>query len=102
LPAPAELMVEEIGYSFAWIGFVNEDDPGIEPVAQAGLDVEVFASMKEKWNNPEYDWGGADAAVKTGEVQVLENIQEIPEPIPLAGSHGDLRFKVSLFGSPDR
>ena len=82
LAGTCRVMVEEIGYSFAWIGFVNEDDPGIEPVAQAGLDVEVFASMKEKWNNPEYDWGGADAAVKTGEVQVLENIQEIPEPIP--------------------
>lgn len=67
------VIVENGGYKFAWIGFVKHDDKKtLKPVASAGFDGEYLKKISVSWTDGGYGPGGN--AIKTGNTIVCRDI----------------------------
>ena len=84
--AEAELLDEicriivEVGeYRFAWMGFAQEDaEKTIRPVARAGHEEGYLSQVKITWSDSESGRGPAGAAVRTGRVHIVRDVQTDP------------------------
>ncbi len=75
--------VETAGYRLAWIGFAEHDETRtVRPVAWAGEHPEYVQSANITWADTERGRGPTGTAVRTGEVQVNQNVETNPAMTP--------------------
>jgi len=77
LTAACNILVEKAGYRFSWIGLIKKGTPVFEPVFQAGLPCDI-ASPRITENNAEYGEHTVGRAIRTGKMQLSDNIEEFP------------------------
>ena len=82
LTGACQILVEEIGYAFSWVGFIEEGSFDIKPRAFAGIEKETINSIPVKWDDSEYGEGAIGRAIKTGRVQVVQDVHEDPVSKP--------------------
>jgi PAS domain S-box-containing protein len=78
-----QVMVQEGGYRFAWVGFAPDTDPTlVRPVAQAGDDEGFLDNLRIPWSGGEKGAGAVETAIRTGETCVISNITTTPKGSP--------------------
>ncbi len=75
-----KILVEKIGYAFSWIGFIEKGSFVVKPKAYAGIEEEMMGRLITRWDDTEYGTGTVGKAIKTGQTQVIHNIQDEPFP----------------------
>ncbi len=69
------LIVETGGYRMAWVGFPEHDaEKSIRPMAQFGVEEGYLAAGRFSWADNEFGRGPGGTALRTGAVQVIQNI----------------------------
>jgi PAS domain S-box-containing protein/putative nucleotidyltransferase with HDIG domain len=69
-----DVIIEEGGYRFAWIGYVEDDeDKYVRPVAYAGYENGYLDQLKITYADSEYGRGPAGRAVRCRELQVVHD-----------------------------
>lgn len=77
-------IVEEEGYSLAWIGFARDGEPGpVEIEASAGPARDFVRELVAAWARDPSARGGIAESVRTGEVQVAQDLRQ-DERVPSA------------------
>ena len=68
------------GYSLAWIGLTREDDnKNITPVAVSGGGTGYVQGLQLRWDDSPAGQGPAGKAIRTGHVQIVEDIKTHPD-----------------------
>jgi PAS domain S-box-containing protein len=92
------VIVENGGYKFAWIGFAEQDEKKtLKPVASAGFDGEFLTKTNESWIEDESSYGPVGNAIKSGNTIVCRDITTNGSFSPWreeAKSHGFLSLIV--------
>ncbi|MBW2605764.1 MAG: GAF domain-containing protein, partial [Deltaproteobacteria bacterium] len=78
LTGACKILVDDIGYTFSWVGFIEEGSIDIKPSAFAGIEREAINGLVVKCDESEYGNGVTGRAIKTGKIQVVQDIQEDP------------------------
>jgi two-component system cell cycle sensor histidine kinase/response regulator CckA len=105
--AEAELLDEicriivEVGeYRFAWMGFAQDDaEKTIRPVARAGHEEGYLSQVKFTWSDSESGRGPAGAAVRTGRVHIVRDVETDPSFVLWQGE-ASRRGYASAIGLP--
>ncbi len=115
-----------LGFKMAWIGLIEEspfNSPlgkggyrGVKPVAHAGLEEGYLSSVKITWDDSPAGMGPTGMAIKKGEPQVMNDIENDPRykpwkqeamkrgyrssaSIPLISSEGRVIGAINLYSS---
>lgn len=73
------VIVDVGGYKLAWVGFVQDDErKSVLPVAHHGDGEEFLARANVSWADTERGRGPTGTSVRTGEVQVIREIDNDP------------------------
>ncbi len=86
-----KILVAEMGYLFAWVGYKQKNSPEVEHVAWYGINDEIMAQIKVTWDDSRYANGVAGDAIKSGKIQVSNAIfaEQRSKPwIPVAKATG--------------
>ncbi|MHB1585412.1 MAG: sensor domain-containing protein, partial [Acidimicrobiales bacterium] len=67
------------GYSLAWVGYTEEEDGQriVHPVASSGT-VAYLEEIVVRWDDSERGQGPVGSAIRTGAIQVLEDVRQAP------------------------
>lgn len=76
------LLLKMPNMQFNWIGLIDPDNKGINPVAWAGAEDGYLDTVKVKWVDCEHGSGPAFEALKTGKPYIRHCIESDPEPNP--------------------
>ena len=69
------IIVEDCGYALVWIGFAQDDaEKSVKPMAYAGFDQGYIDSLKITWANSERGKGPTGNAIRTGKVQICNDM----------------------------
>jgi PAS domain S-box-containing protein len=75
--------VQVAGYREAWVGFAEEDErKTVRPVAQSGCDRDYVESVNVVWADSERGRGPAGTAIRTGKVDVCNDMARDPRFAP--------------------
>ncbi|HEY0846569.1 MAG TPA: HD domain-containing phosphohydrolase [Noviherbaspirillum sp.] len=73
------VIVEEGGYSLAWVGIVQNDErKSVMPVAHHGDGADFLARADISWGDSERGQGPTGTAIRTGTVQVIREVDHDP------------------------
>jgi PAS domain S-box-containing protein len=78
LSSVCQQIVELSGYSLAWVGYVQEDQQKVKPVACAGRNNGYLAKLNITLGDPQRGQGPAGTAVRTGQPVVSRNLKNDP------------------------
>ena len=74
-----DLVVEEAGYRFCWVGHAeNDEDKSVRPVAKAGFEAGYLESVKTTWADTERGQGPTGTSIRTRQTVVARNIATDP------------------------
>jgi PAS domain S-box-containing protein len=94
------LMVTTGGYRMAWIGYTEHDaDKTVCPIAQSGFDDGYLASVRISWDeHSEFGRGPTGAAIRTGQIQVNQDVASNPLMTPWRhhAREGGFQSSISL------
>jgi PAS domain S-box-containing protein len=77
------VMVETGGYLMAWVGFAEDGpDKRVVPVASFGEAQDYVESIDIRWNDTPLGGGPTGRSIRTGKVQVAEDILDNPNVAP--------------------
>ena len=83
LDSICRLIVETGGYRMAWVGFAEQDPAKtVRPVAHYGYDEGYLAAANISWADIEQGCGPTGTAIRTGTVQVNQNLLSNPAMAP--------------------
>lgn len=75
LEAVCRTTVEMGGYLVAWVGYAERDaGKTVRPLAAAGISLEVLRTQHMTWDDREGGRGPSSRALRTGEVQVVQDV----------------------------
>lgn len=78
-----EIITQTPGYLLAWIGFaVHDEEKNVKAVAHAGFKVGYLEKIKVHWGDDPLGCGLTGTAIKTGKIQISNNILENPAYAP--------------------
>jgi len=78
-----QVLVHDIGYLLAWIGFAVDDiNKTVRPVAQVGYKQGYLESVTISWDDNKFGQGPTGTAIRTGEVSFVRNILTDPTYSP--------------------
>lgn len=69
-----EILVQDIGCKFVWIGLIQNGTFNIQSPAFAGIDPELFSELKVTYDDSEYGRGVIGQAIRTGETRIISDI----------------------------
>ncbi|TYO98809.1 putative nucleotidyltransferase with HDIG domain [Geothermobacter ehrlichii] len=73
------IVVDDDKYKLAWIGIPKDDqDKNVVPIACKGLDKEYLDALAVHWKDDRYSNGPTDTAIRTGKVQINNDIHDNP------------------------
>lgn len=73
------IIVQAGGYRLAWVGYAEKvENKRVRPVAQYGFEEGYLDSITITWDDSEYGRGPTGTAIRTGQVQQLNNILNDP------------------------
>ncbi len=74
-----DLIVEEAGYRFCWVGRAENDEAkSVRPVAQAGFEAGYLATLKIIWADTERGRGPTGTSIRTRKTVVMKHIASDP------------------------
>jgi PAS domain S-box-containing protein len=77
------IVVEDCGYSLVWIGVaVDDEEKTVKPMAYAGFDQGYIDALNITWGNIDRGSGPTGAAIRTGKVQVCNDMRCDPKFAP--------------------
>ncbi len=79
LDSACRVLVDTRGYKMAWIGLLEEDTKRVKPVSQAGFENGYLDQIEVTWDDSPTGRGPGGLAIKTGEPQVMRDIESAPE-----------------------
>jgi PAS domain S-box-containing protein len=102
--------VEPGGYPLVWIGFVEHDEAkSVRPVAWAGEHLDCVHTANVTWADDERGRGPTGTAIRTGQAQIVQNVETDPVMAPWRADllqHGlkasvalPLKSKSEVFGA---
>ena len=78
-----DLIVEEAGYRFCWVGRAENDAAkSVQPLAQAGFEAGYLATLKITWADTERGRGPTGVCIRTRGTVVMKHIAAEPRMIP--------------------
>ncbi|HUJ49239.1 MAG TPA: PAS domain S-box protein [Bryobacteraceae bacterium] len=78
-----DLIVEEAGYRFCWVGRAENDAlKSVSPVAQAGFEAGYLSTLNITWADTERGHGPTGLCIRTRETVVMKHIARDPRMIP--------------------
>jgi phosphoserine phosphatase RsbU/P len=78
-----DLIVEEAGYRFCWVGSAeNDESKSVRPIAQAGFAAGYLDALNITWANTERGRGPTGTCIRTGETVVMKHIASDPRMAP--------------------
>ncbi|MBZ5600751.1 MAG: PAS domain S-box protein [Acidobacteriia bacterium] len=81
-----DLIVEEAGYRFCWVGRAENDEPkSVQPIAQAGFEAGYLATLNVTWADSERGQGPTGVCIRTRETVVMKHIASDPRMAPWRG-----------------
>ncbi len=81
-----DIVVEEAGYRFCWVGRAeNDEGKSILPVAKAGFEAGYLDILKVTWADTERGRGPTGTCIRTRETVVARNIATDPRMAPWRG-----------------
>ncbi len=86
-----QVVVQHGDYPLCWLGLAQEEHRRVRPVAIAGDAQDYVESVDATWDDEPTGSGPAGLAVRTGQTQIVGDIQTDPRMAPwreLAGRHG--------------
>lgn len=86
-----------IGYRFAWIGFVGNDElQTVTPVAQCGYGEGYLEDLKIELADPERGRGPTGMAIRTGQPHLVRDIAADPNYAPWRSSASERAYASSI------
>lgn len=77
------IAVEAGGYRMAWVGIaLNDDEKTVKPIAHYGVEEGYLALAKITWSDTEHGRGPTGSAIRTGQVQFIEDFAQEPRVKP--------------------
>jgi len=77
------LVIEEGGYTMAWVGYAREDETkSVRGMAIAGLEKDYRITLQLSWADVPRGRGPTGTAIRTGRMSILHNLGEDPEFAP--------------------
>ena len=77
------VVVEVAGYRLAWVGYARDDAPlSVQPVAVAGRGRAYIDQTTVSWGDQPLGHGPTGAAIRTGQAQTCQNIEQDPRFAP--------------------
>jgi PAS domain S-box-containing protein len=78
-----DLIAEEAGYRFCWVGRAETDEAkSVRPVAQAGFEAGYLATLNVTWADTPQGRGPTGTCIRTRETVVMKNIAKEPSMAP--------------------
>jgi len=78
-----EIVVQEAGYRFSWVGRAEDDAAkSVRPVANAGFAAGYLEELRATWANSERGRGPAGTCIRTGRTAVAREIATDPRMLP--------------------
>jgi PAS domain S-box-containing protein len=78
-----DLIVEEAGYRFCWVGRAENDEAkSVRPVGQAGFEAGYLGTLNVTWADTERGRGPTGTAIRTRQTVVLKHIASDPAMVP--------------------
>jgi sigma-B regulation protein RsbU (phosphoserine phosphatase) len=78
-----DIVVEEAGYRFCWVGRAERDEAkSIQPLAKAGFEAGYLDTLKVTWADSERGRGPAGECIRTGQTVAARNIATDPRMAP--------------------
>jgi len=69
-----QLIVEQAGYRFCWVGHAEQDESrAVKPLAKAGFEAGYLATVNVTWADDERGRGPTGAAIRTGQIQIVKD-----------------------------
>jgi PAS domain S-box-containing protein/putative nucleotidyltransferase with HDIG domain len=97
LQAVCEAVVVKGGYVMAWVGFAEHgNDKSVRPVAQYGFEEGYLSSANITWADTERGQGPTGRAVRTGRIQVNQNVLTNPVMAPWRDSALNRGYESSI------
>jgi diguanylate cyclase (GGDEF)-like protein/PAS domain S-box-containing protein len=91
------LIVEIGGYCMAWVGFAEPDgDKRVIPICHSGIDNGYLTTANIRWEDSELGRGPTGTAIRTGEVQVNQNVGGNPAMTPWRAAALQVGFNASI------
>ena len=79
LERTCKILTEAGGYELAWVGFARDDGPRtVDIVAASGNDAGYLANLEKSWVDDDYGRGPAGRAIRSGKVQVVQDLASDP------------------------
>ena len=74
-----QLIVEEAGYRFCWVGHAEQDEAKtVRPLAKAGFEAGYLDALNLTWADSERGRGQTGASIRTGHSQLIKNYATDP------------------------
>ena len=73
-----KIIIDDCGYSMVWIGFAEENKK-VRPVVHSGFVANYLKTLNITWDDTEHGKGPTGTAVRTGELDVCEDMQTDPK-----------------------
>ncbi len=90
-------VIVEIGYRFAWVGFLENDElQTVIPVAQGGYGEGYIEDLKIELTDPERGRGPTGMAIRSGQPHIVRNIAADPNYTPLRNSANQRAYASSI------
>ncbi len=86
-----QVVVTHGGYPLCWLGLVQDENRRVKPVAIAGDAKDYVGSLDATWDDELHGRGPAGLAIRSGETQIVGDIQTDLRMLPWrerAGQHG--------------
>jgi PAS domain S-box-containing protein len=83
------------GYPLAWVGYAEHDsDHTVRPLASAGR-TEYVERIRVTWGDDQLGSGSTGRAIRTGSVQVVDDLNRSPSFAPWRAAAGEWRLRSS-------
>jgi len=87
------VIVEIEGYRLAWVGYVENDaQQSVRPVAQSGYEPGYMEHAEMTWADNERGRGPLGIAIRSGEIQVVQDVNTDPRFEPLRANAARLGY----------
>ncbi|HLH41700.1 MAG TPA: SpoIIE family protein phosphatase [Bryobacteraceae bacterium] len=78
-----QLIVEEAGYRFCWVGRAEQDEAkSVRALAKAGFDAGYLDMLDITWADSQRGWGPTGACIRTGHTQLVRSFATDPRVVP--------------------
>jgi two-component system, chemotaxis family, CheB/CheR fusion protein len=72
------IIVQDSGYAMVWIGYAEDENKSVRPVAYSGFEQGYLETLQLTWADTERGRGPTGTAIRTGKISICKNILTDP------------------------